>query len=117
MYSRKSRSLGHLPIAVPCKNERNKFTGMKLFTIVFHEMTSVAQRHHTMKKVRARTVVLFTDLLYASPTRDLGTGLLEQARDTHKARLSHRMKYSSLKSHSLTKHDLGSSRQKNVKAC
>lgn len=89
---------------------------MKLFT-VFHEMTSVAQRHHTMKKVRARKVMSMTDLLYASPTRDSGTGLLEQARDTHKARLSHRMKYSSLKSHSLTKHDLGSSRQKNVKAC
>ena len=91
---------------------------MKLFTIVFHEMTSVAQRHHTIKKVGARTVMSFTDLLCASPTRDSGTGLLEQARDTHKARrLSHRMKYSSLKSHSLTKHDLGSSRQKNVKAC
>ena len=35
MYSRKSRSLGHLPIAVPCKNEINKCMRMKLFPTVF----------------------------------------------------------------------------------
>ena len=28
---------------------------MKIFTIVFQEMTTVTQKHNTMKKVRART--------------------------------------------------------------